>query len=138
LKPSIEPHATAGRWSRRLPLFSLFAANTISFVGNVLTALAIPWFVLQTTGSVAQTGLTAFFSTLPLVLSAFFSSALVDRLGYQRTSVLGDLASGLTVALVPFLTQTVGLAFWQLLVLVFLGGLLKAPGSTARSALFRN
>src|SRR5947209_6839754 len=101
----------------------------------MLTFLAIPWFVLQITGSVTQTGITAFFSTLPSVFSAFFGSALVDRLGYKRTSVLGDIASGATVALIPLLYHTVGLAFWELLALVFLGGLLKSPGVTARTSL---
>jgi MFS family permease len=99
------------------------------------TLLAIPWFVLQTTGSVTRTGITAFFATLPAVFSAFFGSVLVDRLGYKRTSVIGDLASGMTIMLVPFLYSMGGLAFWQLLLLVFLGGLLKPPANTARHAL---
>ena len=37
--------------------------------------------------------------------------------------------------LIPLLYSTVGLAFWQLLALVFLGGLLKSPGVTARSSM---
>jgi predicted MFS family arabinose efflux permease len=40
-----------------------------------------------------------------------------------------------TTALIPLLYFTVGLEFWQLMVLVFFGALLDAPGSTARSAL---
>jgi hypothetical protein len=32
----------------------LLPANAIAGVGNVLTALTIPWFVLQTTGSPTQ------------------------------------------------------------------------------------
>lgn len=120
---------------KRLPLSAFFTGSAISYIGDMLTFLAIPWFVLQTTGSVTQTGITAFFSTLPSVFSAFFGSTLVDRLGYKRTSVLGDIASGGTVALIPLLYHTVGLAFWELLALVFLGGLLKSPGVTARSAL---
>ncbi len=120
---------------RRLPLFTLFAASAISYVGDYLTLLAIPWFVLTTTGSITKTGITAFFSTLPAVLSAFFGSALVDRLGYKRTSVLSDTASAVSVALIPLLYHTVGLAFWQLLVLVFFGGLFKSPGATARTAM---
>lgn len=119
----------------QLPLSAFFLGSVISYVGDTLTLLAIPWFVLQTTGSVTQTGITAFFSAVPMALSAFFGSALVDRLGYKRTSVIGDLASGLTVALIPLLYSTVGLAFWQLLALVFLGGLLKSPGVTARFSL---
>jgi MFS family permease len=127
------PEAPAPR--KRLPLYAFFTGSAISYIGDMLTFLAIPWFVLQSTGSVTQTGITAFFSTLPTVFSAFFGSTLVDRLGYKRTSVIGDIASGLTVALIPLLYHTVGLVFWQLLALVFLGGLLKSPGVTARSSL---
>jgi MFS family permease len=118
-----------------LPIFSLFTANAISLVGNVLSAIAIPWFVLQTTGSATQTGITGFFTVLPVVLAGFFGGTLVDRLGYKRTSIIADIASGITTALIPLLYFTVGLQFWQLMVLVFLGALLDAPGSTARSAL---
>ncbi len=120
---------------RRLPLFTLFVASAISYVGDYFTLIAIPWFVLSTTGSVTKTGITALFSTLPTVLSAFFGSALVDRLGYKHMSVISDITSAISVALIPLLYSTVGLAFWQLLVLVFLGGLLKSPGATARTAM---
>lgn len=118
-----------------LPIFSLFTANAISLVGNMLSAIAIPWFVLQTTGSATQTGVTGFFTVFPVVLAGFFGGTLVDRLGYKRTSILADIASGVTTALIPLLYFTIGLEFWQLMVLVFLGALLDAPGSTARSAL---
>ena len=117
------------------PIAALFLANTISYVGDMLTLLAIPWFVLQTTGSVVQAGITGFFSVLPMVISGFFGSALVDRLGYKRCSVVGDLLSGLTIMLVPLLFNTVGLAFWHLLVLVFVGGLLRSPAETARGSM---
>jgi MFS family permease len=120
---------------KRIPIIALFSANAISNVGNVLAAIAIPWFVLQTTGSAAQTGITGFFTILPVVVAGFFGGALVDRMGYRRTSIVADLASGVTVALIPLLHFTIGLEFWQLMVLVFLGGLLDAPGSTARTAL---
>jgi MFS family permease len=118
-----------------LPIYAFFSGCAISYVGDILTFLAIPWFVLQTTGSVTQTGIAAFFSTLPTVLSAFFGSVLVDRLGYKQTSVIGDILSGITVALIPLLYYTIGLAFWQLLALVFVGGLLKSPGVTARASM---
>jgi MFS family permease len=118
-----------------LPLYALFTANAISLVGNVFSLIAIPWFVLQTTGSAAQTGITGFFAVIPTVLAGFLGGTLIDRLGYKRTSIISDLASGVTTALIPLFYFTVGLEFWQLLVLVFLGSLLDAPGGTARSAL---
>src|SRR5260221_7342497 len=118
-----------------LPIYSLFTANAISLVGNVLSAIAIPWFVLQTTGSATKTGITGFFNILPVVLAGFFGGTLVDRLGYKRTSIIADIASGVTSALIPILYYTIGLQFWQLMILVFLGALLDTPCSTARSAL---
>jgi hypothetical protein len=36
---------------RRAPLYALYVADSISLVGNVVAQLAIPWFVLVTTGS---------------------------------------------------------------------------------------
>jgi MFS family permease len=119
----------------RAPLYALYAANGISMLGNVLTALAIPWFVLQTTGSAEKTGLTGFFAMLPLALAAFVGGSIVDRLGFKRTSIVADLASGATVALIPLLFLTVGLDFTVLLALVFMTNLLDAPGSTAREAI---
>jgi len=120
---------------RRLPLFALLGANAVSMTGNMAALVAIPWFVLATTGSASKTGITAFAGLVPVVLSGVFGGAFVDRLGYRRASVLADIASAAAVAAIPLLHSTVGIAFWQLVVLVFLGGLLDAPGVTARSAL---
>jgi MFS family permease len=124
------PHdAPANR--RRLPATALLVANAVSQLGNAMAFVAIPWFVLETTGSAAQTGLTGFAFFLPNVISGLFGGTLVDRLGPKHSSVLADTIGGLTIAAIPLLYQTVGLAFWQLLVLVFLGTLLDLPGHTA-------
>lgn len=120
----------------RLPLYGLLTANAISQTGNVLSFLAIPWFVLQVTGSPAKTGITVATGALPVIVAGIFGGALVDRFGARRISVLSDLASSVAVLLVPLLYHTVGLAFWQLLVLVFLGALLDMPGLTARRSIY--
>lgn len=118
-----------------LPIVALLSANAVSLVGNTLTAIAVPWFVLETTGSAARTGAVAFATLAPTALASVFGGAIVDRVGNRRMSILADLVSGLTVAVVPLLYRTVGLAFWQLLVLMFLGAALDSPGSAARQAL---
>lgn len=132
-------HAKSSGTERVLPqrgsVYALFVANSISSLGSRLTLLAIPWFVLQTTGSVTQMGITAFVSTVPLVISAFLGSAIIDRLGFKRASIVSDIISGISVGMIPLLAETIGLTFWQLLVLVFLGSLFKVPGQTARSSL---
>lgn len=123
----------AGR--NRQPILALLSARVISLVGDTFATIAIPWFVLQTTDSATKTGLAAAATVLPLILAGVFGGALVDRLGLKRTSIVADLASGITVALIPLLYHTVGLSFGGLLVLAFLGALLDAPGRSARAGL---
>ena len=96
----------------RVPLFALLLANAVSLTGNTLTFVAVPWFVLQTTGSAARTGLAGGAAFLAAVLAGLFGGPIVDRLGFRRTSVLADLASCASVAAIPLLHNTVGLAFW--------------------------
>jgi MFS family permease len=118
----------------QVPLAALLAGNVVSSIGNLFTTIAVPWFVLQTTGSAAKAGIAGAVTALSFVAS-FFGGTLVDRLGFKRVAVGGDLASGLAVALVPLLYHTVGLAFWQLLALVFLRAVCNTPGNTARLGL---
>ncbi len=74
--------------------------------------------------------------TVPYILVGIFGGVIVDRVGPKRTAIVSDIFSGVSVALIPLLHATIGLEFWQLLVLVFLGALLDGPGRTARLALF--
>jgi len=128
---TLAPISTPRRW----PILALLVGNIVSLIGSNLTAIALPWFVLQTTGSAAKTGLVGFFGLLPSLLTGIFGGVVVDRLGYKRVSVMADLISLVGVALVPLLYDTTGLAFWQLLALVFVARLLTIPGLTARRAL---
>lgn len=124
------------RATRRGPLAWLLVANAISQVGNTFSMLAIPWFVLETTGSASRTGITVAVGVAPVILVGIFGGAVVDRLGYRPSSIVSDLLSGISVLLIPLLHETVGLGYGQLLALVFLGAFLDAPGGSARMALF--
>lgn len=135
LAPTTDTADTAKTPKTRLPLGALLAAEGVSVAGNQMALVAIPLFVLETTGSASRTGVTMFFTFLPTVLAGLFGGALIDRLGFRKTSITADIASALSVAAIPLLHRTVGIEFWQLVVLVFLGALLDAPGSTARSAI---
>ena len=119
----------------RSPLRALLLAEGISRAGNVVTATAVPWFVLETSNSAPRAGLAGVAAGLPIVLSLLFGGALVDRWGRRRVSIVADLASGCFVALIPLLHATVGLRFSTLLALIFLSALLDVPGSLARMSL---
>jgi MFS family permease len=119
----------------RRPLVALLTANAVSTAGTSMTLLAVPWFVLQTTGSAAQTGVVGACETVPLVLASALGGPLIDRLGARRVAVASDLLSAGGVAAVPLLHATGGLRFWQLCLIVAFVGLARAPGDTARAVL---
>lgn len=134
--PAMKPATVTVREPRdRVGIPALVAATAISDIGNGITALAIPWFVLVTTGSAARTGIVGAVIALAYVISGFLSGALVDRMGYKRASICSDLLSGVTVALIPTLYLLDALEFWHLLVLAFLGAVFDAPGRAARTAM---
>ena len=120
---------------RRTPVWALLGASTVSLLGEGVTAVAIPWFVYETTGSVARMGVVAAFTALARIIAMFFGGTLVDRIGFRQVSVLADVLSGVSVAAIPLLHHTVGLNFWTLILLVVLGALFDGPGSTARQSL---
>jgi MFS family permease len=120
---------------RRLPILALFAAQFFSLSGNAIALIAIPIIALTETGSALAAGVAGVFATVPLVIGGTLGGVLVDRFGYRTSSIVADVASGLTVIAIPVLIATVGLPFGALLALVFLGGLLDAPGDTAKTVL---
>ncbi|TFC33000.1 MFS transporter [Cryobacterium sp. TMT2-14] len=113
-------------------LSALLTAHAISQTGNVITAFAIPFYVLGLGGSGVEVGIAAFFATAPVVVGGALGGVVVDRVGHRRAAIVADLVSGATVLAMPVLALTVGLPFWALLILVFAGGLLDTPGQTAR------
>ncbi|HUZ01545.1 MAG TPA: MFS transporter [Thermomicrobiaceae bacterium] len=131
----MEVTSTAVTTRNRVPLLALLAANTVSEIGSSLTLIALPWFVLATSGSAARTGLTGFAVALPGFLVGIFGGTVIDRLGYRRSSVIADVVSGIGIGLVPTLFFTVGLPFALLLALVFVGSMLAIPGLTARRSM---
>lgn len=119
----------------KLPLYGWLAAETISLVGTRISMLALPWFVLETTGSPAKAGLIALFEMTPLVLSKIFGGPVIDRIGPRRVAVTCDLGSAVVVGLIPLLYAADLLHFPILLALVALAGALRGPGDAAKSSM---
>lgn len=119
----------------RTPLWGFLAAEAVSLTGTRVSMVAIPWFVLTTTGSAAQTGVIAFAEMAPLVLAKALAGPLVDRVGARRVAVTADLLSVVAVGLVPLLHNLGVLGLPLLLVLVAVAGTLRGPGDGAKQAL---
>ncbi|MBT1674928.1 MFS transporter [Curtobacterium aurantiacum] len=125
----------AARLSPRAQLRALLAVQVVSRIGNVVTTITVPFAVLARGGSATDVGIAAFMATVPIVLGGPFGGAIVERVGFVRSSVASDVVSGLTLLAMPVLTWTVGLPFWALLALVFVSGLFDTPGESARRVL---
>lgn len=121
--------------AHRRPLIALLGSHVLSRTGNVVTVFAVPFAVLDTGGGPVEVGIAAAASTAPVLIGGPFGGALVDRLGYVRSSVLSDVVSGVTLALIPLLASVQALPFAALLLIVFVSGLLDVPGETARRVL---
>ncbi|HEX3723013.1 MAG TPA: MFS transporter [Nitrolancea sp.] len=113
-------------------LISVIAADGLSRFGSAMTALAIPWFVLVTSNSVARTSVAVFAGAAGMVVALLLGGAAVDRLSFARASIFADLLAGSVIAFIPLLYLTVGLPFWLLLILVFAGALFDTPAGVAR------
>jgi MFS family permease len=119
----------------RSPLVAFLVANVVSICGTKVSAIAIPWFVLITTGSPVKTGLVALAEMAPLVVVKAVGGPLIDKVGARRISVVADTASTGVVALVPLLHALGLLHFPTLLVLVAIAGALRGPGDSAKETL---
>ena len=69
------------------PLSGLLSADAISQFGNTFSLIVIPWFVLETTGSASQTGITVVTGVVPYVvvgiLAGSVSRPVVNIVGTQ-------------------------------------------------------
>lgn len=119
----------------RTPVYALLAANTLSFTAEAIAMVAIPWFVLELTGSYAQMGIVGFFTVLPRVIATFLGGQVVDRLGFRTSSIVSDVLSGLSVCGIPILYATGHLTLSWLIVLVITGAFFDGPGATAKDAM---
>jgi MFS family permease len=110
----------------RRGLAGVLAAQAVAWTGTRLSAIALPWFVLTTTGSAARTGLVVFAEMAPYLVLQVLSGPVIDRIGSRRISIVGDLVSMGTVALIPLLYAADALRFGPLLALVAVVGLSPA------------
>jgi MFS family permease len=124
---------TEGR--QRRGLVGLTASVGVSGLGTKMTFLALPWFVLATTGSATKTGLVAFAEMAPLVAVGMLGGPFVDKLGARRVSVSTDLAAAVFLGLVPVLHSMHVLSLWLLCALVACAGAARGGGNSARDVL---
>ena len=119
---------------RNRSLLALTSAELISQLGSNFSGLALPWFVLVTTGSATRMGIVFAAELVPFVLFGLQAASLVDRLGPRTTMLVSDAARAPVIAIVPFLHLVGGLSYAIILAVAFVHGLLSTAYFTCQRA----
>jgi MFS family permease len=114
-------------------LVGVLGASAAAFSANRLLSIALPWFVLSTTGSATKTGLVVFAQLGPYVVSQALAGPLIDRIGPRRISVAGDLVSMTAMTAAPLFYLTASLPLWALMALMAVVGAADGPSNAAKS-----
>ncbi|MCZ7588091.1 MAG: MFS transporter [Gaiella sp.] len=112
---------------RSRPIAALIAAQVVSSLGSQMTFLALPWFVLHTTGSPTRMSIVLAVELLPIAVLGIPSGSVVAKLGARRTMLFADLARAPLIASIPLLHELGALSFPLLLLIVALVGVFIAP-----------
>ena len=112
---------------RERSIVALLAAEVISTTGGQMTWLALPWFVLVTSGSATHTTFVVAAEVIGLALFGLPAGRVLGRLGARRTMMLCDGTRAPLMLVIPVLHWTVGVSFVVLLAIAFALGALSAP-----------
>ncbi len=109
----------------RYPAFGrLWIGKLISSCGDEFAVIALPWFVLQITGSGTATAGIMLTMQLPAILTSTILGSLIDRFQPRTIMTMDNGLRTIIVGLIPILYWFGGLELWLLFLLTFLAGLL--------------
>lgn len=116
-------------------LIGVLSTDFAALSATRLLSIAVPWYVLVTTGSVAKTGVVTFCQIVPFVVAQPLVGPLIDRIGPRRVSISGDLISMSALVAVGSLHAAGLLHLWELMALLAVQGSADGPAVSAKSVL---
>jgi MFS family permease len=119
--------------SIRRPVAGLVAADVISTAGTEMTAIALPWFVLVTTGSPARMGVVLAAEFVGLTVLGLVGARVATAVGPRRLMLGSDLTRAVLIAAIPLLSWLGLLSFPAILAIGFVvGGFFPAYQSSSQ------
>jgi MFS family permease len=116
-------------------VLALLGAEIVSTTGSQMTWLALPWFVLVTTGSATKMSFVVAAELIGLATFGLPGGRLLGRLGARRTMIVCDAARAPLMLVIPVLHWTGGLSFAILIAVAFGLGALTAPYFAAQKVI---
>jgi MFS family permease len=122
------------------PLFNrdfryLWIGNTVSGCGDQFFLVALPWLILQLTGSGAVLGGIMMVEAIPRAALMLIGGAVTDRVSPRKIMILTAAARTLLVAALAAFIWTHHVEVWQLYVLSFFFGVADAFAAPAAQTL---
>ena len=77
----------------------IFASGLVTYLGSMITYVALPFQVAQLTGSFVAVGLIGLAELLPLIVFGLYGGALADSVNRKVMVIATEFASGALVAL---------------------------------------
>ncbi|HEX3551764.1 MAG TPA: MFS transporter [Thermoanaerobaculia bacterium] len=119
-----------------LPHFrNLWLGATISLLGDQFYLVALPWLVLQLTGSSLALGTILMTAAIPRAALMLIGGAVTDRFSARRVLITTAAVRTMLVGTVAALIWLHVIQLWQLYVLTFIFGVADAFSFPAGSAL---
>ena len=113
----------------------LWIGQGISLLGDQLYIVALPWLVLQLTGSAFATGSVLALVAVPRAVFMLLGGALTDRLSPRVVMLASNLARLALVATLSVLTLTGVVQLWMLYIFALLFGFADAFFFPAQGAI---
>jgi MFS family permease len=113
----------------------LVAATTASVCGNRAVDFTYLWTVLDRGGSGFASGALVTVSAAGAVAGSFLLTPLIDRMGAVRFSIVGDLASVVSIAAIAGLLSAGTITLPLFAGLAFAGAMMDTSAMTARASL---
>ena len=79
----------------------MWFGHLISHAGDAVFMIALPWLMLDITGSKSLTSLVSMSAYLPAVLFGLFAGVVVDRYNRKWIMIYSDILRALLVAVIP-------------------------------------
>ena len=112
---------------RHRPILALLAAEVVSTSGAQMTWVALPWFVLTTTGSATRMSVVIAFEAVGLAVTSLLGVRLLSRVGARRTMLICDASRGPLMLVIPLLHWTGELSFAVVAAVAFAIGAMTGP-----------
>jgi MFS family permease len=124
----------------RHPLFNrefryLWIGNTVSGCGDQFFLVALPWLILQLTGSGAVLGGIMTAEAIPRAALMLIGGAITDQVSPRKIMIMTAVARTLLVAALAGLIWTHHVEVWQIYVLCFCFGVADAFAAPAAQTL---